>query len=194
MYSSIRFVYKRSLACFLIVLVITQTLSAYAEEDYDYTIDEVRNYFEHSYLPSNFHSDPESIIAILRSVGIYDFWVWYVQQLSFDVTYEKEEFNSEEIPRDDGVILIRIVMPKPLWPYQCYRIYLCYDSLTGHTGYFIIGYDNVFRDICFIGEWTAENEYNDYGERELLLPDDPDYDLALAEEGEYIVALMRALN
>ena len=109
-----------------------------------------------------------------------------------DVCYAEDGFAAEELPREDGLYLMRLTMPRPEDTPLCSRIYLCRDPATDKTGYFTVEYDNLLGEAWFLCGWTPEGVHMNYGSAAALPdPDDPGYRAALDAEAEQVAGTFR---
>ena len=153
------------------------------------TLAQARYHYEHSALPRYFYDDPENMLSVLETAGVYRLWTSLADENGVDYPYQPEDYVEHWYTGEDGATILQIEMPEPEADTLCYRVYLVYNPNTGDAGYYTVEYDGMLGDAAFLCGWSQAHEHTNYGGAAILDKADGGHSAALLEEARQVAAL-----
>ena len=98
-----------------------------------------RHSFEHQILRDYYLKKPMRFVETMRPDGaLYRIFDSLCRDRGEENLYSPEQFSAEMMPAADGTQALRLTMPIPEEPLECYRIYAFCDESGINPGYFTI--------------------------------------------------------
>ena len=130
---------------------------------------EARYYMEHRMRPHLFFTGPSRLVSVL-AVGKGEFLFNIMNDIcennQVKNVYAPKDFEVSIGKAEEGLGIIKLRMPEPLWEPLCYRIYLIFDEPYKKLGYFTVERGAAAGEV-FLCCWNTESSHMSFGTEEL---------------------------
>lgn len=99
---------------------------------------DVRDKFEHGFLPECFFKDKDRFIITLLDRSDYGYRVLdgLLREQGFGNPYNEDQFGNDTLTLEDGAAVTVMTMPTPIEPGEAVRIYLAFTSDFSRMAYY----------------------------------------------------------